>query len=37
MRVQAVDVVDGGRTWTVLGDDHRCIGPIEEFLVSLTV
>jgi site-specific recombinase XerD len=32
MRVQAVDVADGGRTWTVLGDDHRCVAPIEEFL-----
>jgi site-specific recombinase XerD len=32
MRVQAIDVTDGGRTWTVLGDDHRLIGPIEEFL-----
>jgi len=31
-RVQAVEVGDDGRTWTVLGDDHRCVGPIEEFL-----
>lgn len=31
-RVQAVEVGGGGRTWTVLGDDHRCVGPIEEFL-----
>ncbi|MGH9186054.1 MAG: tyrosine-type recombinase/integrase [Acidimicrobiales bacterium] len=32
MRVQAVDVVGAARTWTVLGDDHRCVDPIEEFL-----
>lgn len=32
MRVQAINVADGGRTWTVLGDDHRLIGPIEVFL-----
>src|ERR1039458_2642660 len=32
MRVQAVDVLDGARTWTVLGDDHCCVEPIEEFL-----
>lgn len=31
-RVQAVEVGDDGRTWTVLGEDHRCVGPIEEFL-----
>jgi|ERR1035441_2026291 hypothetical protein len=32
MRVQAIDVADGARTWTVLGDDHCCVEPIEEFL-----
>jgi site-specific recombinase XerD len=31
-RVQAVDVPGGGRTWTVLGDDHLVIEPVEEFL-----
>jgi len=31
-RVQAVGVEGVGRTWTVLGDDHRCVEPIEEFL-----
>jgi integrase/recombinase XerD len=31
-RVQAVDVPGGERTWTVLGDDHLPIAPIEEFL-----
>ena len=32
MRVQAVDVAGGGRTWTVLGDDHGVIAPVEDFL-----
>ncbi len=32
MRVQAVVLAGGGRTWTVLGDDHMPVGPIEEFL-----
>jgi integrase len=32
VRVQAVDVAGGGRTWTVLGDDHLPVWPIEEFL-----
>lgn len=32
MRVQLVDMEGGERTWTVLGDDHRCIEPVEEFL-----
>ena len=32
MRVQAVDVAGGGRTWTVLGDDHAVVAPVEEFL-----
>ena len=32
MRVQAVDLAGGGRTWTVLGDDHLPVAPIEEFL-----
>jgi site-specific recombinase XerD len=31
-RVQALSVPGEGRTWTVLGSDHRCVGPIEEFL-----
>ena len=31
-RVQAVDVAGGERTWTVLGDDHLPVWPIEEFL-----
>jgi integrase len=32
LRVQAVDVAGGGRTWTVLGDDRLPVWPIEEFL-----
>jgi hypothetical protein len=32
VRVQAVDVAGGERTWTVLGDDHAVVAPIEEFL-----
>jgi len=32
VRVQAVDVAGGGRTWTVLGDDHGVIAPVEDFL-----
>ena len=32
VRVQAVDVAGGPRTWTVLGDDHLPVVPIEEFL-----
>lgn len=32
MRVQAVDVAGGGRTWTVLGDDRLPVAAIEEFL-----
>jgi integrase len=32
MRVQAVDVPGGGRTWTVLGDEGLPVAPIEEFL-----
>jgi len=32
VRVQAVDLAGGGRTWTVLGDDHAVIAPVEEFL-----
>ena len=27
-----MDVAGGGRTWTVLGDDHLPVAPIEEFL-----
>ena len=30
--VQPVELPDGDRTWTVLGDDHRPVGPAEEFL-----
>ena len=32
LRVQVVDVAGGPRTWTVLGDDHLPVWPIEEFL-----
>jgi site-specific recombinase XerD len=32
VRVQAMDVAGGGRTWTVLGDDHLPVAAIEEFL-----
>ena len=32
MRVQAVDVPGGGRTWTVLGDEGLPVVAIEEFL-----
>jgi len=32
VRVQAMDVAGGGRTWTVLGDDHLPVAPVEEFL-----
>jgi site-specific recombinase XerD len=32
MRVQAVDVAGGGRTWTVLGDAGLPVWPVEEFL-----
>jgi hypothetical protein len=32
VRVQAVVLAGGGRTWTVLGDDHLVIEPVEEFL-----
>jgi len=32
VRVQAVDVPGGGRTWTVLGDDRLPVVPVEEFL-----
>jgi site-specific recombinase XerD len=32
VRVQAVDVAGGGRTWTVLGDDDLPVAPVEEFL-----
>lgn len=32
VRVRGVDLAGGGRTWTVLGDDHRVIAPVEEFL-----
>ena len=27
-----MDLAGGGRTWTVLGDDHLLIAPVEEFL-----
>ena len=30
--VQPVELPDGDRTWTVLGNDHRPAGPVEEFL-----
>jgi hypothetical protein len=30
--VQAVQMPGGDRTWTVLGADHRHVGPAEEFL-----
>src|SRR6266851_4055604 len=30
--VQAVQLPGGDRTWTVLGSDHRHVGPAEEFL-----
>jgi hypothetical protein len=30
--VQAVQMAGGDRTWTVLGTDHRHVGPAEEFL-----
>ena len=30
--VQPVELVDAARTWTVLGADHRQVGPVEEFL-----
>src|ERR1700758_5467401 len=30
--VQPVEVPGGDRTWTVLGADHRQVGPAEEFL-----
>ena len=29
--VQPVELPDGDRTWTVLGEDHRQVGPAEEF------
>ena len=32
VRVQAVDVAGGGRTWTVLGDEDLPVAPVEEFL-----
>ena len=31
--VQPVQLPDGDRTWTVLGADHRQVGPVEEFLL----
>ena len=30
--VQAIQLPGGDRTWTVLGTDHRHVGPVEEFL-----
>jgi site-specific recombinase XerD len=30
--VQAIQLPGGDRTWTVLGNDHRHVGPVEEFL-----
>ena len=30
--VQPVELPGGDRTWTVLGADHRPVGPVEEFL-----
>ena len=30
--VQPVELPGGDRTWTVLGEDHRQVGPVEEFL-----
>src|SRR6266568_1910753 len=30
--VQPVELPDGEKTWTVLGADHRQVGPVEEFL-----
>ena len=30
--VQPVELPGGDRTWTVLGADHRQVGPVEEFL-----
>jgi site-specific recombinase XerD len=32
VRVQAVDVAGGGRTWTVLGGEGLVVAPVEEFL-----
>ena len=31
-KVQMVVLPDGERTWTVLGDDHLPVAPVEEFL-----
>ena len=31
-RVQRLNLPEGGRTWTVLGRDHRVVGPAEEYL-----
>jgi site-specific recombinase XerD len=31
-RTQRVDLPDGSRSWTVLGEDHLPVGPVEEFL-----
>lgn len=36
MRTQRV-ILDGWRTWTVVGDDHLPVGPVEEFLEYLRV
>jgi hypothetical protein len=33
--VQRLVLPDGARTWTVLGGDHRMVGPAEEFLEYL--
>jgi site-specific recombinase XerD len=36
MGVQRV-VLDGQRTWTVVGEDHLPVGPVEEYLEFLRV
>jgi site-specific recombinase XerD len=36
-RTQRVVLPGGGSTWTVLGPDHRVVGPAEEFLEYLRV
>src|SRR3974377_857470 len=36
MGVQRI-VIDGQRTWTVTGDDHLPVGPVEEYLEFLRV
>jgi integrase family protein with SAM-like domain len=36
-RVQRLVLTGGERSWTVLGSDHRAVGPAEEFLEYLRV